>query len=111
MKTYLDNQIKLKEPTLGMMCDVGEIIRTYSLSSTMAGAGLKELLKIVCEGDPKLLLNADPSISKEILTDFFLLWKPMEWISDNTSILPGSKKLLQKLRETSKDIEQLSGQE
>lgn len=108
MKTYLDNQIKLREPTLGMMCDVGEIIRTYSLSSTMAGTGLRELLKVVCEGDTDLLFNSAPGISKEILTDFFELWKPMEWISDNTSILPGSKESLQNLLEASKVIKQLS---
>lgn len=111
MKTYLDNQIKLKEPTLGMMCDVGEIIQRYSLPSVMGGAGLKALLKVICEGDPKLLMDSDPNISKEILTDFFELWKPLEWISSNTSILPGSKKLLQELRETSKDIDLLSKQE
>jgi len=104
MKEYLDGKIKLKEPTLEMMCEIGEIIQTYSIPSVLAGSGLKHLLGIICEGDVELLMKSNPKESKQILQDFFTIWKPLEWIFANTSTLPKSKKSLQELRAASRNI-------
>jgi len=104
MKEYLEGKIKLKEPTLGLMCEVGELIQIHSISSVMAGKGMKQLLELICEGDIEFLMGSNPDVSKEILKDFFAIWKPLKWIFANTSILPKSKKSLQELREASKNI-------
>jgi len=68
MKSYLNNRITLREPTLGLMCKVGELIYKNGPDGLTAGIGLVELIEIICEvteGGIKIS-ELNPEISKEI---------------------------------------------
>lgn len=105
MKEYLEGKIKLKEPTLGDMCKVGELIYRNGPDSLMAGMGLVDLISVVCKTEDGIKINElNPEISKEILKDFFLYWKPLKWISDNMRSLTPSKKSSQKPQKESEAI-------
>ena len=105
MKEYLNGKIKLKEPTLGDMCKAGEIIYRNTPDGLMMGLGLMDLFKIVCIVEDGIeLKDQKPSLSKEILKDFFSYWKPLEWISDNIEGLTGLKNLSSKLPPELTDI-------
>ena len=86
MKEYLDGKIKLKDhPTLEDMLSVADLLHEYPVSA-VTGIKLLDLLSIVCEGDIELLKKSDPEVGSQILEDFWQSWKPLKFISRNTSI-------------------------